>query len=151
MTGVPWTFDDALIVLLELTGKGTIEDLRFNYSEFWVQIHRVPPSKQKGKVKQNLGPIRPNISGSIHKIKESNYEAVGLVIKNILSPDTLGGSRANVPTYQGLIEQVRDFKEKGKYGRRWHRLVKVIKCDEEVSIGKTRLGKRSTVDIEEDK
>ncbi|KAK3220215.1 hypothetical protein Dsin_014185 [Dipteronia sinensis] len=38
----PWIFDGALIVLEEPSGKRGIENMVFNYSEFWVQIHRVP-------------------------------------------------------------------------------------------------------------
>ncbi|KAK3220206.1 hypothetical protein Dsin_014176 [Dipteronia sinensis] len=38
----PWIFDGALILLEEPSGKRGIENMVFNYSEFWVQIHRVP-------------------------------------------------------------------------------------------------------------
>ncbi|KAK3221492.1 hypothetical protein Dsin_008517 [Dipteronia sinensis] len=42
LVGGPWTVDGALIVLLEPSGMGEIESLKFNHAEFWVQIHRVP-------------------------------------------------------------------------------------------------------------
>ncbi|KAK3198917.1 hypothetical protein Dsin_022332 [Dipteronia sinensis] len=42
LEGGPWTFDGTLIVLAEPSEKGAIEDLRFDCSEFWVQIHCVP-------------------------------------------------------------------------------------------------------------
>ncbi|KAK3194034.1 hypothetical protein Dsin_025344, partial [Dipteronia sinensis] len=37
-----WTFDGALIILEKPTGKDSIENMRFNMAEFWVQIHQVP-------------------------------------------------------------------------------------------------------------
>ncbi|KAK3211310.1 hypothetical protein Dsin_016016 [Dipteronia sinensis] len=42
LAGGPWTFDGALIVLEEPSGKRDIDNMRFSCSEFWVQIHRVP-------------------------------------------------------------------------------------------------------------
>jgi hypothetical protein len=40
--GGPWSFDKALLVLEEPTGKGDIQQMNFNKATFWVQIHRVP-------------------------------------------------------------------------------------------------------------
>ncbi|KAK2650551.1 hypothetical protein Ddye_018040 [Dipteronia dyeriana] len=36
LTGGPWSFDNALIVLKEPAGKGAIKSLNFNQAEFWV-------------------------------------------------------------------------------------------------------------------
>ncbi|KAK3219987.1 hypothetical protein Dsin_013957 [Dipteronia sinensis] len=38
----PWTFDVDLIVLVEPSGKGDIENMNFSRNECWVQIHLVP-------------------------------------------------------------------------------------------------------------
>ncbi|KAK3219986.1 hypothetical protein Dsin_013956 [Dipteronia sinensis] len=38
----PWTFDVDLIMLVEPSSKGDIENMNFSRNEFWVQIHRVP-------------------------------------------------------------------------------------------------------------
>ncbi|KAK3212650.1 hypothetical protein Dsin_017356 [Dipteronia sinensis] len=37
----PWTFDSALIVLAEPTGKLSVDKMVFSDTEFWVQIHKV--------------------------------------------------------------------------------------------------------------
>ncbi|TXG52845.1 hypothetical protein EZV62_022014 [Acer yangbiense] len=42
LEGSPWTFDGALIVLEDPSGKGYVEDMSFSHSDFWVQIHRAP-------------------------------------------------------------------------------------------------------------
>ena len=42
LAGAPWSFDNALLVLEELVGKGSIESIAFNSCEFWVQIYQVP-------------------------------------------------------------------------------------------------------------
>ncbi|TXG57913.1 hypothetical protein EZV62_015742 [Acer yangbiense] len=40
--GGPWSFDNALLAMEKPKGKETIESLRFNKADFWVQIHQVP-------------------------------------------------------------------------------------------------------------
>ncbi|KAK1587054.1 hypothetical protein Q3G72_009090 [Acer saccharum] len=42
LSGAPWTFDNALLVLEEPEEKGTVEQMAFNHSDFWVQIYQVP-------------------------------------------------------------------------------------------------------------
>ncbi|KAK3184761.1 hypothetical protein Dsin_032047 [Dipteronia sinensis] len=42
LAGGPWTFDGDLIMLEMPTGRGEIENMRFNLADFWVQIHCVP-------------------------------------------------------------------------------------------------------------
>ncbi|TXG71386.1 hypothetical protein EZV62_006321 [Acer yangbiense] len=52
LSGAPWTFDNALLVLEETEGRGTIDKLAFNLCEFWVQIYQVPlicSSKEIGR------------------------------------------------------------------------------------------------------
>ncbi|TXG72521.1 hypothetical protein EZV62_001100 [Acer yangbiense] len=38
MAGGPWSFNDALIVMVEPEGKGDIQHMKFNKTEFWIQI-----------------------------------------------------------------------------------------------------------------
>ncbi|KAK2639029.1 hypothetical protein Ddye_026824 [Dipteronia dyeriana] len=40
--GGPWSFDKVLIVMEKPEGKGSIDSLRLNWADFWVQIHQVP-------------------------------------------------------------------------------------------------------------
>ncbi|KAK2662525.1 hypothetical protein Ddye_001099 [Dipteronia dyeriana] len=40
--GGPWSFDNALIAMEKLKGKGSIDSLNFNWADFWLQIHQVP-------------------------------------------------------------------------------------------------------------
>ncbi|KAK1555502.1 hypothetical protein Q3G72_027318 [Acer saccharum] len=42
MSGAPWSFDNALLVLEIPDSKGTIETMAFNRCDFWVQIYQVP-------------------------------------------------------------------------------------------------------------
>ncbi|KAK3229638.1 hypothetical protein Dsin_001519 [Dipteronia sinensis] len=52
--GVQW-MALSLVGKVEPTGKGTIEDLQFHSSEFWVQIHRVPLVCMTKEICQFLG------------------------------------------------------------------------------------------------
>ncbi|KAK3221482.1 hypothetical protein Dsin_008507 [Dipteronia sinensis] len=51
----PWTFDDAMIVLVEPTGKGEVEKFAFNRDEFWVQIHHGPLMCMSKEIGRFLG------------------------------------------------------------------------------------------------
>ncbi|KAK3189610.1 hypothetical protein Dsin_029171 [Dipteronia sinensis] len=42
LLGALWTFDNALLMLEEPVGKGSIEKMAFNMCDFWVQIYQVP-------------------------------------------------------------------------------------------------------------
>ncbi|TXG63243.1 hypothetical protein EZV62_010237 [Acer yangbiense] len=42
LSGAPWTFDNAILVLEELDGKGTLDTMAFNRCDFWVQIYQLP-------------------------------------------------------------------------------------------------------------
>ncbi|TXG64850.1 hypothetical protein EZV62_011844 [Acer yangbiense] len=42
LRGGPWSFDRAIIIFDEPTGTRDISNLRFNYVDFWVQIHNLP-------------------------------------------------------------------------------------------------------------
>ena len=38
----PWSFDKHLVVFQGYDGKSPLEELDFNFSKFWVQIHYLP-------------------------------------------------------------------------------------------------------------
>ncbi|TXG47898.1 hypothetical protein EZV62_027192 [Acer yangbiense] len=40
LAGGPWSFDSALIAMELPDGKGSIESLSFNQSDFWTEVHR---------------------------------------------------------------------------------------------------------------
>ncbi|TXG60912.1 hypothetical protein EZV62_012275 [Acer yangbiense] len=42
ISGGPWSFNDALIVMEDPGGKGDVNRMKFNKAEFWIQIHNVP-------------------------------------------------------------------------------------------------------------
>ncbi|TXG48913.1 hypothetical protein EZV62_024788 [Acer yangbiense] len=42
VSGGPWSFNDALIVMEEPRGLGDVHNMKFNKSKFWVQIHNAP-------------------------------------------------------------------------------------------------------------
>ncbi|KAL5739724.1 hypothetical protein ACOSQ2_028904 [Xanthoceras sorbifolium] len=42
LAGGPWNFNNALLILQEQKGAGDIVQVKFRFSEFWVQIHHVP-------------------------------------------------------------------------------------------------------------
>ncbi|TXG69352.1 hypothetical protein EZV62_004287 [Acer yangbiense] len=66
----PWTFDGALIVLEEPSGKGVVDKMRFNYSEFWVQIHYVPLVCKTKEIGHFLGDL-PS--------RQSNWSSTGRI------------------------------------------------------------------------
>ncbi|TXG58564.1 hypothetical protein EZV62_016393 [Acer yangbiense] len=42
LAGSPWSFDNALLALERPVGKGTVDNLSFSHTDFWVQIHQIP-------------------------------------------------------------------------------------------------------------
>ncbi|TXG73941.1 hypothetical protein EZV62_002520 [Acer yangbiense] len=42
LQGGPWRFDKALLVLVEPTERGAIQEISFNKAAFWIQILNVP-------------------------------------------------------------------------------------------------------------
>ncbi|KAK2646078.1 hypothetical protein Ddye_021273, partial [Dipteronia dyeriana] len=57
LTGGPWSFDNFLIVLIELNGKGDIRNMSFNRATFWVQIHNVSLLCMMKRIGQFLGSL----------------------------------------------------------------------------------------------
>ncbi|TXG60614.1 hypothetical protein EZV62_015187 [Acer yangbiense] len=57
ISGGPWSFDNALMVLAKLEGNGTIESIQFIQVDFWVQIHQVPILCMTRKIGFFLGSI----------------------------------------------------------------------------------------------
>ncbi|KAK3228886.1 hypothetical protein Dsin_000767 [Dipteronia sinensis] len=70
MAGGPWTFDGALIVLEELSGRGMVEDMRFSHLDSWVQIHRVPMICMTEPIWRILG-------GMIGEVSEVDMDTLG--------------------------------------------------------------------------
>ncbi|KAK3210871.1 hypothetical protein Dsin_015577 [Dipteronia sinensis] len=64
MTGGPWTFNGALIVLVELTGRGVVKGLSLSYADFWVQINRVPLLCQTEEIAWFLGEMIGAVSNT---------------------------------------------------------------------------------------
>lgn len=62
LAGGSWTFDDDLIVLVEPSGKGDIENMNFSRSEFWVQIHCMPLLCMTTKIGWFLGNLVRDVS-----------------------------------------------------------------------------------------
>ncbi|TXG57950.1 hypothetical protein EZV62_015779 [Acer yangbiense] len=57
LSGAPWTFDNALLVLEKPEGKGMVENLAFSSYEFWVQIYQVPllcASREIGRSEEQI-------------------------------------------------------------------------------------------------
>ncbi|KAK3188277.1 hypothetical protein Dsin_027838 [Dipteronia sinensis] len=69
LEGGPWTYDGALIVLEKPTGKGSIENMRFNMAEFWVQIQQVPLVCMKKEIRLILG----GLVGEVLDVDVGNY------------------------------------------------------------------------------
>ncbi|TXG64315.1 hypothetical protein EZV62_011309 [Acer yangbiense] len=55
ISGGPWSFNDALIVMEEPRGMGDVQHMKFNKSEFWVQIHNAPLICMSEEIRRFLG------------------------------------------------------------------------------------------------
>ncbi|TXG47233.1 hypothetical protein EZV62_026527 [Acer yangbiense] len=55
ISGGPWNFDAALIAMERPVGKGSIDSLRFNQADFWIQIHQVPLLCMTTAIGRSLG------------------------------------------------------------------------------------------------
>ncbi|KAK1551390.1 hypothetical protein Q3G72_034768 [Acer saccharum] len=53
----PWSFNDALIVMVEPEGKGDVQHMNFNKTEFWIQIHNAPLICMTEEIGRFLGSI----------------------------------------------------------------------------------------------
>lgn len=73
MTGGPWHFDRALIVLTEPKGIGEIIKQSFTHTTFWVQIQNVPVACLERYFLQELG-------GKIRIVKEVETDEYGKYI-----------------------------------------------------------------------
>ncbi|TXG57565.1 hypothetical protein EZV62_015394 [Acer yangbiense] len=70
LAGGPWSFDDALIVLEEPTGKGAIRGLKFDVVEFWVHISNLPLLCMTKEIAKFLG-------GIIGEVREIDTGPIG--------------------------------------------------------------------------
>ncbi|TXG64262.1 hypothetical protein EZV62_011256 [Acer yangbiense] len=57
LAGGPWSFNDSLIVLEELTGKGALRSLKFCKADFWVRISNIPILCMMKEIGRFLGSI----------------------------------------------------------------------------------------------
>ncbi|TXG70623.1 hypothetical protein EZV62_005558 [Acer yangbiense] len=73
-----WSFDKALLVLVEPKGKRDIQDMSFNRVAFWVQIHRVPLICMTSEIGRALG----NMIGEVKEIDDGGSgDCVGKYIR----------------------------------------------------------------------
>ncbi|TXG61253.1 hypothetical protein EZV62_012616 [Acer yangbiense] len=66
LKGGPWSFDDALMVLVEPGGKGDLKSMLFNKANFWVLIQNIPlmcMTKETGKFLGGIIGIVKEIDG----------------------------------------------------------------------------------------
>ncbi|KAK2636682.1 hypothetical protein Ddye_031474 [Dipteronia dyeriana] len=69
LAGGLWSFDDALIVLEESTGKGALKSLKFIKAEFWDQISNIPILCMTKEIGRLLG----NIIGDVREVDVGPY------------------------------------------------------------------------------
>ena len=70
LTGGPWHFNRALMVLIEPTGLGEVTKQSFSHASFWVQIHNVPIMCMNEKTIREFGK-------EIGKVEEVGTNAEG--------------------------------------------------------------------------
>ncbi|KAK2649118.1 hypothetical protein Ddye_016607, partial [Dipteronia dyeriana] len=66
--GGPWIFDKSLLVLEKPIGKGDIQEMAFNTTAFWVQIHHIPLLCRTKKIGIFLG----GLIGEVQEIDTSS-------------------------------------------------------------------------------
>ncbi|TXG57136.1 hypothetical protein EZV62_018449 [Acer yangbiense] len=116
LSGGPWRFDRALLVLEEPSATGDIANMEFNRTEFWVQIHNLPilcMSEEIGLFLGNMiGEVR-NVDLDARKNGSSRFIRVRVGIKvdeplkRSLRVDLLGDRK--ITTMLLRYERVPDF------------------------------------------
>ncbi|KAK3188887.1 hypothetical protein Dsin_028448 [Dipteronia sinensis] len=99
LQGGPLSFDKALLVLEEPTGRGEVRDIMFNRVAFWVQIHNVPLLCMTSEIDRFLR----SMIGDVKEVDDNgNGDCVGkyirvrvvvnvdLPLRRILRVDVLG-------------------------------------------------------------
>ena len=56
LMGEPWTFDRHLVVLERMKRSDAIEELKFNQTSFWVQVHDLPVRRSSLEVRADSRP-----------------------------------------------------------------------------------------------
>ncbi|TXG50019.1 hypothetical protein EZV62_025894 [Acer yangbiense] len=78
LRGGPWSFDKALLVLEEPTGKGDIREMKFDKVAFWIQIHKVPLLCMTSEIGRFLG----SMIGEVKEIDDGGSgDCVGKYIR----------------------------------------------------------------------
>ncbi|KAH9782561.1 hypothetical protein KPL71_008951 [Citrus sinensis] len=115
LTGGPWHFDRALLVLTEPKGIGELTKQSFTHTAFWIQIHNVPIACMEKELIQELG----GMIGAVEEIEtDENGECLGefarirvlinitLPLKKILFLKQEGESDIQMPV---VYERLPDF------------------------------------------
>ena len=73
LANAPWGFDKHLMVLQKYDGVSKIEDLDFNTTPFWIQIHGLPVKFVNTMVVENLC----ETTGQVLRLLDSKTEKCG--------------------------------------------------------------------------
>ncbi|KAK3211147.1 hypothetical protein Dsin_015853 [Dipteronia sinensis] len=74
LNGGPWSFERAIIVFEKPTGEEVVNDMLFNWVDFWVRIHNIPSICMTEEIGYFLG----NMIGEVKELDlETNYDGSG--------------------------------------------------------------------------
>ena len=73
LANTPWGFDKHLMILQKYDGVSKIEDLDFNTTPFWIQIHGLPVKFMNTMVVENLC----ETTGQVLRLLDSKTEKCG--------------------------------------------------------------------------
>ena len=72
LKGEPWTFDRHLVVLEKMNSGDGFEDLSFNQTSFWVQVHDLPVRRSSLEVAMEIVSVMGNVDVRMSKEGGSN-------------------------------------------------------------------------------
>ncbi|KAK9992566.1 hypothetical protein SO802_027551 [Lithocarpus litseifolius] len=67
LMGEPWTFDRHLVVLEKMNSTGVFEDLSFNQTSFWVQVHDLPVRRSSLEVAMEIVSVMGKVDVGMSK------------------------------------------------------------------------------------
>ena len=73
LANAPWSFDKHLMILQKYDGVSKIEDLDFNNTSFWIQLHGLPVKFMNTMVAETLC----KLAGQILKLPNAKTEECG--------------------------------------------------------------------------